>query len=127
MKAKQEDIVKQREKNLAQKEAEKEREKQKLLQAKLEEKNLQKRQIQALSFADEEEEDDDGGDISEEDVKPTVPKKIKKNPDVDTSFLPDRYDFCNVCKVKSWVEDLRFKSFIVGIISMDSSTGLNHL
>lgn len=115
MKAKQEDIVREREKKLAQKKDEKEREKQKALEAIQAEKNKQKRQIQALSFNfndDDEEEDNDAGDdveikkevaISEEDSKPIqkqkwtdqtdMPppiKKIFKNPEVDTSFLPDR-------------------------------------
>jgi protein FAM50 len=105
MKAKQEDIVREREKKLAQKKEEKDREKQKALEAKLAEKNRQKKQIQALSFTLEE--DEDGNDQSEEeeeapkllirpkkwaieDEGPSNAKKIKKNPDVDTSFLPDR-------------------------------------
>jgi protein FAM50 len=46
MKAKQENIVKEREKKLAQKQAEKEREKQRQLEAKLAEKNKQKKQLQ---------------------------------------------------------------------------------
>uniref|UniRef100_A0A2M4ARI8 Protein FAM50 homolog n=1 Tax=Anopheles triannulatus TaxID=58253 RepID=A0A2M4ARI8_9DIPT len=114
MKAKQEDIVREREKKLAQKKEEKDKEKLKALEAKMAEKDRQKRQIKALSFAqdDENDEDDDGegGDNGKgndsadssgrEDVKPPkrswrdqVPsgvKKIRKNPDVDTSFLPDR-------------------------------------
>jgi protein FAM50 len=45
MKAKQENIVKEREKKLAQKQAEKEREKQRQLEAKLAEKNKQKKQV----------------------------------------------------------------------------------
>lgn len=96
MKAKQEDIVKQREKKLAQKQWEKEQEKQRQLEAKEAEKNRQKRQIQALSFSLQDDEEDEGegegeesDGKSDEDVKPIV-KKIKKNPDVDTSFLPDR-------------------------------------
>lgn len=119
MKAKQEDIVREREKKLAQKIDEKEREKQRALEAIQAEKNKQKKQIKTLSFSfnDDEEEDDgdddddDDGDKEEEldikpentktekkkwtDIKPedlkVVPKKrICKNPDVDTSFLPDR-------------------------------------
>uniref|UniRef100_A0A2M4CTI8 Protein FAM50 homolog n=1 Tax=Anopheles darlingi TaxID=43151 RepID=A0A2M4CTI8_ANODA len=114
MKAKQEDIVREREKKLAQKKEEKDKEKLKALEAKMAEKDRQRRQIKALSFApdDENEEDDDGeeGDDGKgndsadssgrEDLKPPkrswrdqVPsgvKKIRKNPDVDTSFLPDR-------------------------------------
>ncbi|XP_048006646.1 protein FAM50 homolog [Leguminivora glycinivorella] len=102
MKAKQEHIVREREKKLAQKKAEKEKEKQKEIEAKLAQKNKQKRQIQALSFAmcDEEEEEDSGPETSgikkepeetswREKEEPTL-KKIRKNPDVDTSFLPDR-------------------------------------
>lgn len=156
MKAKQENIVKERERKLAQKQAEKDREKQRALEAKQAEKDRQKRQIQALSFTMEEDEDEEGkededgtpsspskagtsGTSSKENIsgveikkepldeelteymsayekqaidemmgeltggikrenddekeqKYTVParKKIRKNPDVDTSFLPDR-------------------------------------
>lgn len=107
MKAKQENIVRERERKLAQKEREKEQEKERALAAKQAEKNKQKRQIQALSFNLEEDEDeaqvsDVDDDRNDSDVK-TVEKsdddskdsfqpvkKIKKNPDVDTSFLPDR-------------------------------------
>lgn len=49
MKAKQENIVKEREKKLAQKQAEKEREKQRQLEAKQAEKNKQKRQVCTFS------------------------------------------------------------------------------
>ncbi|XP_012526418.1 protein FAM50 homolog [Monomorium pharaonis] len=101
MKAKQENIVKERERKLAQKEREKEQEKERALAAKQAEKNKQKRQIQALSFNLDEDEaeisEEDDAEISEkletkEDVQSNSPmiKKIKKNPDVDTSFLPDR-------------------------------------
>ncbi|XP_023295332.2 protein FAM50 homolog [Lucilia cuprina] len=130
MKAKQEDIVREREKKLAQKKDEKEREKQKALEAIQAEKNKQKKQIQALSFSfndDEEgeEEDEEGNSEEDEEQKemeeqrkkekelkvkldkakaekkkwtelnpeepvPVIKKKIFKNPDVDTSFLPDR-------------------------------------
>ncbi|XP_029169511.1 protein FAM50 homolog [Nylanderia fulva] len=94
MKAKQENIVKERERKLAQKEREKEQEKERALAAKQAEKNKQKRQIQALSFNLDEEEtevsDDDSTDKSVKSDSETVVKKIKKNPDVDTSFLPDR-------------------------------------
>lgn len=85
MKAKQENIVRERERRLAQKEREKEKEKEEALVAKQLEKSKQKKQIQALSFnADEDDED-----FEENDYVSKV-KKIKKNPDVDTSFLPDR-------------------------------------
>uniref|UniRef100_A0A3P9I7L6 Family with sequence similarity 50 member A n=1 Tax=Oryzias latipes TaxID=8090 RepID=A0A3P9I7L6_ORYLA len=79
MKAKQEALVKEREKQLAKKEQSKE------LQLKLEKqkerkrKEEQKRKIASLSFNPEEEEED-----TEEE------EKLGKNPDVDTSFLPDR-------------------------------------
>ncbi|XP_049811680.1 protein FAM50 homolog [Schistocerca nitens] len=97
MKAKQENIVKERERKLAQKQLEKEQEKQRQLEAKQAEKNRQKQQIQSLSFSlEEEEENDDDDDLghtsdsAEEKFEPPVKKKIRKNPDVDTSFLPDR-------------------------------------
>jgi protein FAM50 len=96
MKAKQENIVKEREKKLAQKQAEKEREKQRQLEAKLAEKNKQKKQIQALSFNlyEDEEQADEESDVKSwkresEEISVTT-KKIKKDPNVDTSFLPDR-------------------------------------
>lgn len=100
MKAKQENIVKERERKLAQKEREKEQEKERALAAKQAEKNKQKKQIQSLSFnldEDEEESAQSSEDekpepvaIVKEEFQPPVAKKIKKNPDVDTSFLPDR-------------------------------------
>ncbi|KAJ3649275.1 hypothetical protein Zmor_021027 [Zophobas morio] len=96
MKAKQENIVKEREKKLAQKQAEKEREKQRQLEAKLAEKNKQKKQIQALSFNldEDEEENYEDSDIKswkrEGEEVTSKSKKIKKDPNVDTSFLPDR-------------------------------------
>ncbi|KAH8311975.1 hypothetical protein KR044_008830 [Drosophila immigrans] len=116
MKAKQEDIVREREKKLAQKKDEKDREKQRALEAIQAEKNKQKRQIQALSFNmdddENEDDDDDDGDVEKDKdndeeketfQKPApakwteirneevpIKKKICKNPDVDTSFLPDR-------------------------------------
>ncbi|XP_015109157.1 protein FAM50 homolog [Diachasma alloeum] len=90
MKAKQENIVKERERKLAQKEKEKEQEKERALAAKQAEKNKQKKQIQALSFnLDEDEEENSGGNSEDDDSAPAV-KKIKKNPHVDTSFLRDR-------------------------------------
>ena len=89
MKAKQENIVKERERKLAQKELEKEKEKEKALKAKEEEKNNQKKQIKALSFNLDDDVDEDDGDSEDIEPEPKV-KKIKKNPDVDTSFLPDR-------------------------------------
>lgn len=102
MKAKQETIVQERAKRLVQKEKEVEFEKQRQLEAKLEEKRRQQQKIKALSFIEDmvensEEEDDDEAEPEEveeeEDEASTsqpLPKKIKKNPDVDTSFLPDR-------------------------------------
>ncbi|XP_060230430.1 protein FAM50A isoform X4 [Meriones unguiculatus] len=97
MKAKQEALVKEREKQLAKKEQSKE------LQLKLEKlrekerKKEAKRKISSLSFTLEEEE---GGEEEEEvamyeeelerEEITTKKKKLGKNPDVDTSFLPDR-------------------------------------
>jgi len=109
MKAKQEVIVQEREKQLAKKLKEKEKEIERELEAKKAEKAKQKKQIQTLSFQlDEEEEDSDSDKPSSHHTKPVatdegsqdsnsstepLPKKMKgnKNPDVDTSFLPDRY------------------------------------
>ncbi|XP_004875062.1 protein FAM50A isoform X1 [Heterocephalus glaber] len=97
MKAKQEALVKEREKQLAKKEQSKE------LQLKLEKlrekerKKEAKRKISSLSFTLEEEEE--GGEeeevaIDEEELEraevTTKKRKLGKNPDVDTSFLPDR-------------------------------------
>lgn len=119
MKAKQEDIVREREKKLAQKKAEKDREKLRALEEKQAEKNKQRKQIQALSFnLDEDENEDDENDDDHDDdnddsndsnsqtessskktlswaatddtIDEPVFKKLRKNPDVDTSFLPDR-------------------------------------
>ncbi|XP_059481422.1 protein FAM50 homolog [Neocloeon triangulifer] len=114
MKAKQEDIVKAREMKMAQKQAEKEQEQERQLEAKREEKRRQKQQIQTLSFnLDEDECEDEDEEVcpspkaeieSKEQIKREIDsdenssdskeevaaKKIKKNPDVDTSFLPDR-------------------------------------
>uniref|UniRef100_A0A3B4B9V7 FAM50A/XAP5 C-terminal domain-containing protein n=1 Tax=Periophthalmus magnuspinnatus TaxID=409849 RepID=A0A3B4B9V7_9GOBI len=91
MKAKQEALVKEREKQLAKKEQSKE------LQLKLEKqkekkrKEEQKRKIASLSFnpEDEEDEEEEGEEEELEDF-PAKKKKLGKNPDVDTSFLPDR-------------------------------------
>lgn len=98
MKAKQETIVKEREKKLALKEKEKNREQKKALEAKEAEKSKQRKQIQSLSFNVEEDEDNDKVDESSSDSaikkwtdqEEPMNKKIKKNPNVDTSFLPDR-------------------------------------
>lgn len=100
MKAKQETIVKEREKKLAQKEKEKNKEQLKVLEAKEAEKSKQRRQIQTLSFNVEEDEDAEEEEEEEsasekklkwtEELSEPSNKKIKKNPNVDTSFLPDR-------------------------------------
>ncbi|KAF8770822.1 Protein FAM50 like protein [Argiope bruennichi] len=109
MKAKQEDVVKERERQLAQKQHEKELQRQKEMREKQEAKERQKRQIASLSFRldDEEEEEEEeeeqqqenensrdaseSQDSSQESDEPVLKKKkIFKNPDVDTSFLPDR-------------------------------------
>lgn len=109
MKAKQQASIRERERQLAQKEQEKVQREHENLQK---EKAEQKRQIQTLSFSfdeDGEEQEDivplpsksisvkkeveaDAGDSdsASNDSQPTKRMKIMKNPDVDTSFLPDR-------------------------------------
>ncbi|XP_072485362.1 protein FAM50A [Notamacropus eugenii] len=115
MKAKQEALVKEREKQLAKKEQSKE------LQLKLEKlrekerKKEEKRKISSLSFTlDDEDELEEEEGVDEENLGgegmnknrhgsclqrgsslggegiPTKKRKLGKNPDVDTSFLPDR-------------------------------------
>ncbi|KZS18236.1 putative Protein FAM50 [Daphnia magna] len=110
MKAKQEVIVQEREKQLAKKLKEKEREIERELEAKRAEKKKQKQQIKSLSFKLDNDEEEEEGDQEEIQSAPSpkiladesesldkseeepAAKKIKgnKNPDVDTSFLPDR-------------------------------------
>ncbi|XP_053552042.1 protein FAM50A [Bombina bombina] len=102
MKAKQEALVKEREKQLAKKEQFKDLQLKLEKQRERERKKEQKRKIASLSFnldedEEEEDEDDDEDDDEMEDdediIKEELPKKKKKlgkNPDVDTSFLPDR-------------------------------------
>ncbi|XP_041129767.1 protein FAM50A [Polyodon spathula] len=98
MKAKQEALIKEREKQLAKKEQSKE------LQLKLEKqkekkrKEEEKRKIASLSFNPEDEEEEEDQEEEEEEVDscegdddlPVKKRKLGKNPDVDTSFLPDR-------------------------------------
>lgn len=97
MKAKQEDVVKERERQLAQRQQERELQRQREIQKKREQQERQRRQIAALSFkledeSEEEEEDEDERDegADDEDGEPPAKRKLGKNPDVDTSFLPDR-------------------------------------
>ncbi|XP_068919876.1 protein FAM50A isoform X2 [Petaurus breviceps papuanus] len=89
MKAKQEVLVKEREKELAKREQSKELQ---LKLKKLQEKECKKEEkwkISSLSFTlDEEEEDMDEEDLKWEEI-PSKKRKLGKNPDVDTSFLPD--------------------------------------
>lgn len=88
MKAKQEFMVHEREKQLAKKEAEKalkvEEEKQK------QKKKVKEKAKLSFSVEDEESESDENYDKSDNDEPLLKRKKIGKNPDVDTSFLPDR-------------------------------------
>uniref|UniRef100_A0A671RVZ8 Protein FAM50A-like n=1 Tax=Sinocyclocheilus anshuiensis TaxID=1608454 RepID=A0A671RVZ8_9TELE len=103
MKAKQEALVKEREKQLAKKEQSKE------LQLKLEKqkekkrKEEQKRKIASLSFSPDEgvEEEEEEEEPEEEICIPVKKKKLGKNPDMDTSFLLDRdrevIQFCTTC------------------------------
>ncbi|XP_066436556.1 protein FAM50A [Eleutherodactylus coqui] len=106
MKAKQEALVKEREKQLAKKEQFKDLQLKLEKQRERERKKEQKRKIASLSFTidddeedeeeeedEDEEEDDDEIEEDDEPEKEELPKKKKKlgkNPDVDTSFLPDR-------------------------------------
>ncbi|KAK8380273.1 hypothetical protein O3P69_016706 [Scylla paramamosain] len=106
MKAKQEDVVKEREKELARKIREQEKLLKKEIEAKQAKKKEQREKIAKLSFCpddDEEEEDEEGseteknGKAEESDASTSEGEadkgsklKMIKNPDVDTSFLPDR-------------------------------------
>ncbi|KAL4237782.1 Protein fam50a [Mactra antiquata] len=89
MKAKQEVLVKEREKQLAKKNAEA-----RLMEKqKRDKKQKEKMKIAALSFDPEEDEDEDDDKESDEDIPKLETDKKKRlgmNPDVDTSFLPDR-------------------------------------
>ncbi|XP_057269492.1 protein FAM50A, partial [Pezoporus wallicus] len=104
MKAKQEALVKEREKQLAKREQSRELQRKLERQRERERKQEAKRKICSLSFSleepDEEEEEEEeegtaggGGEEEEPEVAPEEPpkrRKLGKNPDVDTSFLPDR-------------------------------------
>lgn len=101
MKAKQEDVVKMREKQLAKKDAQS-----RLLEKqKQDKKQREKMKIAALSFNFEEKEEEGDEEESEElkevmvkeepleeteEQKALRKKRLGMNPDVDTSFLPDR-------------------------------------
>ncbi|NP_001039249.1 protein FAM50A [Xenopus tropicalis] len=108
MKAKQEALVKEREKQLAKKEQFKDLQLKLEKQRERERKKEQKRKIASLSFNleeddeecedeeadddydDEDDDDEDDDDDAEKEELPKKKKKLGKNPDVDTSFLPDR-------------------------------------
>lgn len=97
MKAKQEALVKEREKQLAKKEQFKDLQLKLEKQRERERKKEQKRKIASLSFnvEDDEEDEEEDEDYMEEvelekEELPKKKKKLGKNPDVDTSFLPDR-------------------------------------
>lgn len=91
MKAKQETLIKQREKQLAKKNAEA-----RLIEKEKEDKKRkEKMKIAALSFDPDEDEEEDEEEEEEEQEKEPVDilnkkKRLGMNPDVDTSFLPDR-------------------------------------
>lgn len=109
MKAKQEALVKEREKQLAKKEQSKELLLKLEKQKERERKKEEKRKIASLSFTLDEEEEEGGEEEEEEEGEdeeleeelrsededliidiPVKKRKLGKNPDVDTSFLPDR-------------------------------------
>nr|XP_011418059.2 protein FAM50A [Crassostrea gigas] len=91
MKAKQEDVIKKRQLQLAKKDAQA-----RLIEKEKERKKKKEQQkIASLSFdpdeEEEEEEEVEEEEIPKEEVDVTGKKKrLGKNPDVDTSFLPDR-------------------------------------
>ncbi|XP_011418059.3 protein FAM50A [Magallana gigas] len=93
MKAKQEDVIKKRQLQLAKKDAQA-----RLIEKEKERKKKKEQQkIASLSFdpdeeeEEEEEEEEVEEEIPKEEVEVTGKKKrLGKNPDVDTSFLPDR-------------------------------------
>ncbi|KAM6186378.1 protein FAM50B [Rhynchocyon petersi] len=91
MKAKQESLVKEREMQLARKEQlEQHRLQLETMQAKAR-RQEQRRKLSSLSFSFEEDEEEEGTDEQEpKRAKMTKKKNLGKNPDVDTSFLPDR-------------------------------------
>jgi len=94
MKAKQEDVVKEREKKLARKQREEESRREREEEEMKQQKKEHKQKIAKLSFDfgeddDEEEEDDDEEDDAKEEEKEDE-VKMTKNPHIDTSFLPDR-------------------------------------
>lgn len=86
MKAKQEDVIKKRQLQLAKKDAQA-----RLIEKEKERKKKKEQQkIASLSF-DPDEEEEVEEEIPKEEVEVTGKKKrLGKNPDVDTSFLPDR-------------------------------------
>lgn len=92
MKAKQEDVIKKRQLQLAKKDAQA-----RLIEKEKERKKKKEQQkIASLSFDPDEEEEEEEEEVEEEElpkeeVEVTGKKKrLGKNPDVDTSFLPDR-------------------------------------
>ncbi|KAH7940190.1 hypothetical protein HPB52_022105 [Rhipicephalus sanguineus] len=106
MKAKQEDVVKERERQLAQRQQERELQRQREIQKKREQQERQRRQasdkdkhrlfaeilymanvlaVEIVSAETLSLYDGDGADY-----EPPSKRKLGKNPDVDTSFLPDR-------------------------------------
>lgn len=92
MKAKQEDVIKKRQLQLAKKDAQA-----RLIEKEKERKKKKEQQkIASLSFDPDEEEEEEEEEVEEEEIpKEEVEvtgkkKRLGKNPDVDTSFLPDR-------------------------------------
>lgn len=93
MKAKQEDVIKKRQLQLAKKDAQA-----RLIEKEKERKKKKEQQkIASLSFDPDEEEEVEEEEVEEEEEIPKEEvevtgkkKRLGKNPDVDTSFLPDR-------------------------------------
>ncbi|XP_003788328.1 protein FAM50B [Otolemur garnettii] len=88
MKAKQEALLREREKQLAKREQQEERRLQQEMLRDRERQRERKRKISSLSFSLDDEDDDDDQDAATEAGKSW--RKMRKNPNVDTSFLPDR-------------------------------------
>ncbi|XP_057556510.1 protein FAM50B [Hippopotamus amphibius kiboko] len=98
MKARQEALVRERERQLAQRERREQRRRQLEAQRKRERRRAQRRQIRSLSFSPDDDDDDghpaggaaDGDPGAEPAARARARRPLGKDPAVDTSFLPDR-------------------------------------
>lgn len=90
MKQTQERAIMEREKFLAKKEKEKKREERDKVKAKEAKKEKERIKLKALSFDPDNEDEDEENDATEDNSPESKKKRFGMNPDVDTSFLPDR-------------------------------------